>query len=467
MNQLSLDNLQTAVHTALKSWGKNEIVPPDSLSQLLLIQNQLNKTNQIAFALRHAFDQLLLDSIALLAEQDEVGAKVLNGRFIDGHITRDVANRLHASPDQINRWQRSAIEQLTQLLWQQEQNLRQARQETLEANLPPASYDKLFGFDTARQQLTELLLSPDSPWLLGIIGIGGIGKTSLADWVVRGLLPTFTYSQIAWVRVDNQPLSGQMLPVEQAFAFAMRNLAAQLWSNGGSDPLPQQMRRLRQVCQAQPHLIVVDNLETESHLSYFSEQLAPLTNPSRFLFTSRVRSTGTTAVYSHTLHEFPFADADALVRHQAQAMGLQELVEAETAVIQSIYNVSGGNPLAIKLVVSFADALPLPQILTDLEQSYLGPIEELYRHIYWQAWRTLSTEAQALLQAMPLVATSGAQPAQMQAISGLEDDAFWTAVHELTSRSLLEIQGSLQSRRYSIHRLTESFLHTEIIHWKR
>ena len=66
---------------------------------------------------------------------------------------------------------------------------------------------------------------------------------------------------------------------------------------------------------------------------------------------------------------------------------------------------------------------------------------------------------------MTLVAESGALPEQMQAICGLDEDGFWTAVHELVARSLLEVQGTLQERRYGIHRLTETFLRREIIHW--
>ena len=67
---------------------------------------------------------------------------------------------------------------------------------------------------------------------------------------------------------------------------------------------------------------------------------------------------------------------------------------------------------------------------------------------------------------MPLVAATGALPEQMQMMSGLEDDAFWTAVHELSTRSLLEIRGTIHERRYSIHRLTETFLRTEIVQWE-
>ena len=66
---------------------------------------------------------------------------------------------------------------------------------------------------------------------------------------------------------------------------------------------------------------------------------------------------------------------------------------------------------------------------------------------------------------MPLVAEPGALPEQMLTISGLPEGKFWPAVTELVSRSLLEVRGTLHERRYGIHRLTETFLRTEIIHW--
>ena len=165
------------------------------------------------------------------------------------------------------------------------------------------------------------------------------------------------------------------------------------------------------------------------------------------------------------MEELPFSDAAALIRHHAATIGLIELAEGEDSDIQGIYDVAGGNPLALKLIVSLALVLPYDQILTDLAESHPGPIEDLYQFIYLESWRSLSANAQALLQAMPLVAVTGALVDQMMAISGLKEEEFWSTVRELVSRSLLEVRGTIHKRRYGIHRLTETFLHTEIIHW--
>ena len=109
--------------------------------------------------------------------------------------------------------------------------------------------------------------------------------------------------------------------------------------------------------------------------------------------------------------------------------------------------------------------MPLAEALAGLKQSRPGQIEKLYRHIYWKTWQTLSQEACALLQAMPLISEMGGPPGYLRTISGLTEAQLWPAIQELRRRSLLEVRGSLQEKRYGIHRLTETFLRTEIIDW--
>ncbi len=150
-----------------------------------------------------------------------------------------------------------------------------------------------------------------------------------------------------------------------------------MWPGGSQGESDAQLEnRLAKRLKAAPHLIIIDNLETTAHVDYFASKLLAFTEPTRFLLTSRARPSGETAVYSHTLHELPFTDAEALLRHHAHLIGLTELAEADTDTMQAIYQVTGGNPLALKLVVSLTAVLPLPQILTDLNKNRAGPIEE-------------------------------------------------------------------------------------------
>jgi hypothetical protein len=225
------------------------------------------------------------------------------------------------------------------------------------------------------------------------------------------------------------------------------------------------MERLTVSLRERPTLVIVDNLEKETDTQVVLAQARQLVSPSKFLLTTRARPTVSAPAFFRSVEELPFNDAAALLHHHAQTIGSQALAAAGEEEYLSIFDVTGGNPLALKLVAGLASVLPLSQILASLASSRPGPIEEMYRHIYWEAWRSLSQEGQQLLQAMPLVAVSGALPDQMMAMSSLAEKQFWPAVTELFSRSLLEVHGDVRERRYSIHRLTETFLRTEIIDW--
>ncbi len=466
--QLDKDQLLSAVHTALTNWNNLGEGDDDLLDSLLLVclereivedwENPLNR--------RKATNAVLSRAIAELEEQDETGAAVLRGRFIEGQITRQVAARLHASPDQVNRWQRSAIEHLTQILYSQERKLRDARYEQLLASLPLSPYTRLFGFQEIQGEICEQMLQDGEPYVAAIAGIGGIGKTSLADSVVRQVIPTLAYEQVIWLRAGSGHTAESAISKETTWELLLSSLLDKLdQASMRGSTVDERMEQVAVTLRKRPVLVIVDNLEIESHTQYVLAQARKLVNPSKFLLTTRARPTVSAPAFFRSVEELPYHDAAALLRHHAQTIGSQALAAASEADFQDIFAVAGGNPLALKLVAGLASVLPLPQILNSLASSRPGPIEDMYRHIYWQAWRSLSHDGQRLLQAMPLVAETGALPEQMMAMSMLNEDQFWPAVTELFSRSLLEVRGDVRERRYTIHRLTETFLRTEIIDW--
>lgn len=465
---LDQKGFQVAVHNALTSWGELLSSEEELLGFLLLVRERRAALgfNQSPLELRRATNDVLQDAIEELAQQEETEATVLRYRFCEGQITRLVANRVHASPDQVNRWQRSAIENLTQILFSREMTLREERRLKLEDALPAPPYSRLFGLQSLQAEVTDQLLRADGAWVVAIVGIGGIGKSSLADAATRDTIDSLVFDKYVWSRVSARKISGTAIDPEQSFERLLNNLAQQLWPDTPMTSSAEIRQRLRQQLKARPHLIVIDNVESENMTMLVLERVREFAEPSKFLITSRARPTViSTPAYFISVEELPLADAAGLLRFHADAIGLDELAHATDKIIESIYELTGGNPLALKLVTSLASVLPLPKVLGDLDKSRPGPIEDLYRYIYWESWRTLGENAQALLQAMPLVAESGALPEQMTMISGLGELNFWPAVTELITRSMLEVRGTVHERRYGIHRLTETFLRTEIIHW--
>ncbi len=464
-----IEELHSAVHQALRTWNQLDSSEEELLAFLLLVQKARTENAETSGrgSRREATNRVLESAIATLAESDERAATLLRSRFIEEEITRRVAVRLHASVDQVNRWQRAAITDLARILQDREKEARAARLRRLETVLPSPTYTRLFGFEGAKKEVSNALLRAGEPWSVTIAGIGGIGKTSLAHAVVRDVIQTLAFERVCWLRAPApQQTDGDGLDAAPTYQRLLQLLAEQIWpEEPGVASSAARERRLRHALRARPYLIVIDNLEDEETTAYVLNQIRSLTTPSKFLLTARAHPAVAASTYFVSLDELPEEEATALVRDYADTIGLTALTEADPATLAAIYEVTGGNPLALKLVASLAAVLPLPQILADLQRVRPGPIEDLYRNIYWESWRTLSERARTLLQAMPLVAESGARPAQMQAISDLSEDDFWPAVTELVARCLLEVHGALDERRYSIHRLTETFLRTEIIHW--
>lgn len=461
--------LQSGIHAALRAWHKTGGTPKDLLESLLLVQERRAEVAKDGSPtqLRLATNQVLLEGIEELASQDETAARILRLRFPEDNSLLMVANKLNVSEHTVSRLQRAAIDRLAEIIHGREVVFRETRAQTIEAYLPPPSYTHLFGLDdTCAKLSTQLIQKTGAPWVIAIAGIGGIGKTALADNVTRQVIRQFHFGEVIWLRLEPQTMSGRSESPRLTYESLMTDLAQRLWPDMVEGLSPhQRLVQVRQALKAQPHLVIIDNLESETDTAYLLDRLNDLAQPSRFLLTSRTRLSELATVFNFSLDELSLDDATDLIRHHAQDIGVTSVVTASEADIEAIYEVTGGNPLALKLVVSLLDTLPLPQILINLQRGQQGSVEDLYRHIYWQAWQILSADARSLLKAMPLVAESGGAPEYLRRLSGLSEAQLWPALQELRNRSLLEVRGTAQEKQYGIHRLTETFLHTEIIHW--
>ena len=154
------------------------------------------------------------------------------------------------------------------------------------------------------------------------------------------------------------------------------------------------------------------------------------------------------------------------MRAEARLRSLSHVVEASDADLHPIYAAVGGNPLALRLVTGQLHLLALPQVIENLREACGKRAEDLYRYIYWDAWQRLPVEARDTLMLMPLFAGDGADLAGISRVSDLSPDALVEALEYLAKLSLINVAGDLHRRRYSLHRLTETFLLREVIKWR-
>ncbi|MEZ4663565.1 MAG: NB-ARC domain-containing protein [Caldilineaceae bacterium] len=464
--------LYEQVRRALQLWHKMDNENP--LEQLLTFHPA-----DAQEPVRQFVNSRLQMALAEMQHLHKDEAHLLQMRYLEGLTAETTAYRLDMSTPNLNKKQRKALQMLCGLLWQKEQAARNARQVRFLNHLEAPTYDRLFGVEKLATRVLQLLTTPQSPWLIMLEGMGGIGKTALADAVMRRAIAQHHFAGYGWVSARQQRfhLAGAIVPQTQPALTTVQlieQLATQLVAASMSDDsfmLPvianaETLARLNSILQAAPHLIVIDNLETLADLDALLPTLRRLANPTKFLLTSRASIYNETATYPFAIPELTEADALALVRHEATLRNQPDLAAASTAQLQPIYAAVGGNPLALRLIVGQTHIHSLPSILDDLRLARGEPVQNLYTYIYRQAWAALDERGQEVLLAMLHANPQGDALDFIADVSGMGSDDVRNALNYLVRLNLVDGRGGLNQRRYSIHALTRSFLQEQVLQWR-
>ncbi|MBN2117728.1 MAG: hypothetical protein JW730_14225 [Anaerolineales bacterium] len=449
------------VHRALRAWHSQNT--SDVLGDLLLAR-QIEGEKKGA-TLRLINNEVLLNGLNRLKQDDEEIADLLQRRFLNQETALQVAYRRNLSEDVVFQRQRAAIDLLAGVIWEQELELRQARLRQMETRLESPTYTRLFGVTEKLAELRTQLESNTEPWLVAMEGLGGIGKTSLADALARQLALGIHFSEIGWISARRRMfhLSGEIETLDDCSDLTLAKLVEELIAQFNLAGLSHQsdaekLLGVKDFLKSHPCLVVIDNLETVANYRALVLQLTKLVNPSKFLFTTRYSLRDVSGVYIVTLRELPRADAVALIRHEAETRGLDDLAVSPETELEAIYRVTGGNPLAIKLMVGQIHSLSIPVVLSRFSAGKSKPVEELLDFLYQAAWQTLDENCRRVLRAMLLVPEEGGRLEQLAAAAELNEDDTVACLHRLVVLSLITVNGSLHERRYSLHPLTQAFV---------
>lgn len=461
-----INRLQAALESALRDWHNPEEPPAGLFATLHLAQA---KRPRVFFAEpvppeREVQNILLTYLLAETAVTEPESVALLQAHFIEQQSVEQIAEEQGVATAVIQEKLGQGLQKVSQTLLEQESQIRQKHQAYAQHFFPKPTYSQYIGRYELRQQIKQQLLNLADPWLIGLVGHGGIGKTALARAVIEELLPYCYFERIVWLTAEHQDIMGQPIPAELLFSSFLRPLCRQLdlelSPQADTDAI---FGMIIQYLKTRPCLVVIDNLEYTADSDYIHNRLSQLTNPSKVLLLRRAQPRPTPNLTPHFLTELPLETAVELLAHQLVHIGQpSRLTPSE---MSDIYYLLGGNPLALKLVANITGYIPLPTITAELTPYKTEPIGMLYRQLHTLAWQTLEETEQQLLQVMPLISESGAAMPQLRAVSALPDEELEVAIQKLLLRPLLEERGTLRDRRYGIHLLTRAFLHSEIIDW--
>lgn len=466
---ISRTQLAEDVHQALKEWH-SPIVDESPLAYLYVVQRALPDEDD----LRSAGNRVVRDALEQLQQEREREADVLRMRFVDDMEAFKVANVLGVADSTVYKTQRDALQRLANLLYTMERKARTERYEVVEERLGPAPYTRLVGADASLDALLAQVRTWAPPWIISIEGLGGIGKTSLADVLVRRAVRLHLFDEVGWVSAKQQRfhLGGDIeevaepaLTVDALVEALAEQVLGETVSPASLSP-EEALQALRHRLNTIPHLIVIDNLETVQDVEALFPTVRNLVNPSTFVFTSRKSLYTEGDVFPFAVSELDEESALELVRMEAGLRNRPDLAAAGDEDLRPIYETVGGNPLALRLIVGQTYVHELDVVLDDLKGARSDTIDTFYTFIYRRAWDYLDEPARRVFLAMPMVSQHGGTVDYLSNVSGFEECELRDELKRLVALNLVDVRGDIEEKRYTIHNLTRAFLLEQVAKWQ-
>jgi len=338
----------------------------------------------------------------------------------------------------------------------------------------PLFVERLFGITEAKTELLMRLNIMDDHWLLAIVGLGGLGKTTLANLLAHELLSSPRFYDVVWLSAKQEEFSPQLgrylthhppLTKENWVDTLLQQLAPNLSLTLSAQ---EKIILLTHWLKQQPYLIVIDNLETVADYHELLTSLSQLANPSKFLLTSRESLSDYSQVYSYNLLPLTREETFNLLWYAGDTRDVPALRDATHEQLEAIYQGVGGNPLVLNLIIRKLRCASIIKVLAQLKQAEGKKITELYAHIYGELWHRLDDSTRRVLRIMGVLGSGTSEDIidLDDHLSLLTELELQRTLGHLMHFSLVERRGTLEMPIYTIHSVTKTFLLQKISVYK-
>lgn len=334
--------------------------------------------------------------------------------------------------------------------------------------LPPKAYHRLVGRFSELDQVMSALRDPERKPMVAVVGLGGIGKTALAREAAERCWHGKLFDHIVWTSAKTEHFVGEDIIKNEVSAYNFDELLSDIGRQCdrvdiAQMPPGQKQAAVKYLLANKRVLVVIDNLETVPENEKLVASVFQILGQSKLLITSR-HHVKHERVFTLYLSGFPEDDGVTFLREEGKERGIEVVAQAGRESLVEIHQVTGGAPLAMKLVVGQMSRLPMDVVLSTLKQASLrGQAYEFYRFIYWYSWEMLDDNARGLLVDMSVFPPiTGGAVADVQAVSQVEPSAFWTAMDQLVTMSLVDKIGATNRERFALHPLTYYFILADI-----
>lgn len=325
------------------------------------------------------------------------------------------------------------------------------------ANLPRRPY--FVGREEEIKTILQSLQPNNRTFIVGIEGIGGIGKSSLAIEVSHRCVENDLFESVIWISAKESVLTlhgvEPIIPEAKSLTDILITIGANLGNPTiGNLSLQEQIRRAYNLLARRTTLLILDNFESlskkEQHDILDFLRRSPITL--KVIVTSRERVAEGQII---RLQGLSLEESDALLRWDAQQKNIVLTREQNKRLIE----LTGGLPLALLWVQGQVAVLgySVTQVLDKLNLDSNVPILQYCFNHSWNLLREGNEKKLLFILALQPEAVSRAALKEISAID--DDELFESAISDLLQLTLTEHEPDRDY--FSILPLTRRFIRSQ------
>jgi tetratricopeptide (TPR) repeat protein len=353
--------------------------------------------------------------------------------------------------------EREAIARYTKQIEGLTSSHKEREKSSLMANLPRRPY-----FVGREDELNSVLqsLQPNSrTFIVGIEGIGGVGKSALAIEVSYRCIESDLFESVIWISAKESVLTLRgiepIIPEAKSLSDILITIGTSLGNSTiGNLSIQDQIKRAYTLLARHTTLLILDNFESlsKNEQSYILDFLRRSPITLKIIITSRERVAEGQII---RLQGLSFAESTALLEWDAQQKNIQLTADQN----KYLADLTGGLPLALLWVQGQIAVLgySVTQVLDKLSLDADIPILQYCFNHSWNLLRDINEKRLLFVLALQPDAVSREALKEITQID--DDDSFDIAISDLLQLTLIEHEPDKDY--FSILPLTRKYIRTQ------